>query len=56
MWPELVTLVRALATANNKGVGEPSFKVAPVTKDGQAPAAIFNFHKSTKFSSGEDFY
>ena len=24
--------------------------------DGQAPGAIFNFHKSTKFSSGEDFY
>ena len=44
------------ATANNKGVGEPSFKVAPVTKDGQAPAAMFNFHKSTKLSSGEDFY
>ena len=28
------------ATANNQGVGKPAFKIAAVTKDGQAPAAV----------------
>lgn len=40
----------------SRGMPTPTFQVKATTRDGEAPAAITRFHKSSKFSLGGDFH